>query len=126
MSARLIIEVPDALVRRTKTVLTTEIPVPAGSLATSPAMRRDYEATVHRGEDVADACTYRHHDVDHPALIRLTPDPDPGLSWAHQDVLTVCRCCAYQDGHLYEEMRGQARTSGHVGVELMQEDGSWV
>lgn len=126
MSVRLTFDIPDALIRRTKTVLATEIPVPAGSLTTSAALRADYDATVHRGEDGADACTYRHHDVDHPALIRLTPDPDPALSWAHQDVLTVCRCCAYQDGHLYEEMRGQARTSGHVEVELRQADGSWL
>jgi len=130
MTVRLTFDLPTDVTRRalrcTAVRLTTEIPLPVGALTTSAAMRADYEATVHRGEDIADACTYLHHDVDHPATIRLTPDPDPGLSWAHQDVLTVCRCCAYEGGHLYEEMRGQARTSGHVDVELMQEDGSWV
>jgi len=127
MTARLTFTIPDALVRRTRTLLDLEIPVPSGSLATSAATRADYEATLHRGEDgAADVCSYRYHDVDHPATIRLTPDPDPGLSWAHKDVLTVCRCCAYEGGHIYEEMRGQARTSGHVGVELRQTDGSWV
>jgi hypothetical protein len=124
MTVRLTI--PDAVIRRQRVFMLAEIPVPSGSLATSPAMLRDYAATVHRDEDGPEVCTYRHHDVDHAATIRLTPDPSPELTWAHQDVLTVCRCCAYEGGHLYEEMRGQARTSGHVGVELQQEDGSWV
>lgn len=126
MTVRLTFTIPDALVRRGRVLLVSDIPVPAGSLATSPAMRRDYEAAMHRVVEGPEPCTYRHHDVDHPALIRLTPDPDPALSWAHQDVLTVCRCCAFDEGHLYEEMRGQARTSGHVGVELRQDDGRWV
>jgi hypothetical protein len=127
MTTRLTFDIPDALVRRTKTVLTAEIPVPSGSLATSAALLADYDETAHRGEAGADACTYRTHDVDHPATIRLTPDPDlPEAPFAHQDVLTVCRCCAYEGGHLYEEMRGEARVSGHVEVELRQADGSWL
>lgn len=74
-----------------------------------------------------DGCTWRDHDAGvHFATVRLTPDPDPDLAVAHQDELEVCTCCAFEAGHLYEEMRGQARTSGHVAVELRQLDGSWV
>jgi len=111
---------------RTAVLLTAKIPVPAGSLTVVGEVRADYEHAAQRGETGADPCTYRHHDEDHPATIRLTPDPDRYLSWAHEDVMTVCFCCAYADGHLYEEMRGQCRTSGHVGVELRQDDGRWI
>ncbi|MFD6069313.1 hypothetical protein [Amycolatopsis lurida] len=98
-------------------------------LETSKATRRLWDEVAHQGEDGADVCTYRHHDEPHPATIRLTPDPDLELvhaGTAHVDVMTVCRCCAYEAGHLYEEMRGQCRTSGEVGVELRQSDGRWI
>ena len=107
-------------------VLTTKIPVPAGSLATAGEVRASYDHTHHTGEQGADICQYRVHDEDHPATVRLKPDPDPYLSWAHEDEMTVCWCCAFAGGHLYEEMRGQCRTSGHVGVELRQADGRWL
>lgn len=127
MTVRLTFDIPDALVRRTKTVLDVEIPVPAGSLSTSAALLADYDETAHRGEGGAEACGYRVHEVDHPATVRLTPDPDLGEApFAHTEQVTVCRCCAFERGHLYEEMRGEARTSGHVEVELRQADGSWL
>ncbi|MFD5245064.1 hypothetical protein ACFWIW_10995 [Amycolatopsis sp. NPDC058340] len=95
----------------------------------SPALRAEWTEVAHQGEDGADVCIYRHHDEPHAATIRLTPDPDPDLvhaGTAHVDEMTVCRCCAYEAGHLYEEMRGQCRTSGEVGVELRQSDGRWI
>lgn len=94
----------------------------------SPALRAEWSEVAHQGEDGADVCTYRVHDEPHPATIRLTPDPDPDLvhaGTAHTEQQTVCWCCAYKAGHLYEEMRGQCRTSGEVGVELRQSNGAW-
>jgi len=109
--------------------LTTHVP---------PAQRKELPADFglcrlagrHRADRLAieagaDPCTYRYHDVDHPATVQLTPDPDPELSWAHTDQLTVCTCCAYVEGHLFEEMTGQVRRGGDVVVELRQADGSW-
>lgn len=102
----------------------------APAIVGSPALRAEYDEVAHWGEDGADVCTYRHHeDGPHLATIRLTPDPDEDLvhaGTAHTEQRTVCRCCAYEAGHLYEEMRGQARTSGHVGVELRQQSGEWI
>lgn len=95
----------------------------------SPATRADYAEVAHWGEDGAEACEYRVHDEPHPATIRLTPDPDPDLvhaGTAHTEQRVVCHCCAYKAGHLYEEMRGQCRTSGDVGVELRQPNGAWI
>lgn len=111
---------------RSAVLLTMKIAVPAGSLAEPGAALAHYAHAGHVGEVGADACTYRAHDEDHPATIRLTPDPDKFLRWAHEDVMTVCWCCAFASGHLYDEMRGQCRTSGHVGVELRQDDGRWL
>jgi hypothetical protein len=95
----------------------------------SRALRADYDGTVHRGEQGAEACTYRdHEDEPHPATVRLTPDPDEDLVFTgnpHTEERTVCTCCAFREGHLYEEMLGQARTNGHVGLELRQDDGKW-
>lgn len=96
----------------------------------SPALRAEYEEVAHWGEDGAEPCTYRAHETEpHPARIRLTPDPDEDVvhaGTAHTEQMTVCRCCAYEAGHLYEEMLGQARTSGHVEVELRQPSGEWI
>lgn len=111
---------------RTAVLMKSKILVPAGSLAVAGEARAHYDHAAHRGETGAEPCLYRVHDDDHAATVRLTPDPDQDRSWAHEDVLTVCWCCAFAGGHLYDEMRGQARTSGHVGVELRQDDGRWL
>lgn len=95
----------------------------------SPALRADWSEVAHWGEDGADACTYRHHDEPHPATIRLTPDPDPELvatGSPHTEQLIVCRCCAFQVGHIFEEMANQVRRGGDVEVELRQPNGAWI
>lgn len=95
----------------------------------SPALRAEWDAVAHQGEDGADVCTYRVHDEPHPATIRLTPDPDPELvatGSPHTEQLIVCRCCAFQVGHIFEEMANQVRRGGDVEVELRQPDGRWI
>lgn len=71
----------------------------------------------------------RCNEIGHYATVRLTADPDPDLHDPHEGVHEVCPCCAFPQGRpggLYEEMRAQARTSGHVEVELRQPEGSWI
>lgn len=99
------------------------------SLANSPQLRADWDAAAHRGERNANPCTYLVHEENHPATVRLTPDPDPVLVATgnpHTDQKTVCQCCAFQRGHLYEEMANQVRRGGDVVVELRREDGKWT
>lgn len=75
-----------------------------------------------------DPCA-RCNEVGHFATVRLTADPERGLRGGHEGVHEVCPCCAFpqgQAGGLYEEMRGQARTSGYVVVELRQPTGEWI
>ena len=70
------------------------------------------------------ACTWRDHDGGvHFATVRLTPDPADADGY--QDVMEVCTCCAFEVDHIYDAMRSQARTSGHVAVALRQPDGTW-
>jgi len=98
-------------------------------LETSKATRKLWDEVAHRPEVGADVCDYRVHDENHPATIRLAPDPDPELvatGSPHTEQYVVCHCCAFGTGHLYEEMLGQCRTSGHVAVELRQSDGRWI
>ncbi|MEA5366044.1 hypothetical protein VA596_41405 [Amycolatopsis sp., V23-08] len=74
-----------------------------------------------------DPCT-RCNEIGHFATVRLTADPERGLRGAHEGLHEVCPCCAFPQGKagLYDVMRGQARTSGYVGVELRQPNGRWV
>lgn len=74
-----------------------------------------------------DACTWRDHGGGvHFATVRLTPDPRIGLDGAHTDEMEVCRCCAFETDHIYEAMRSQARSNGHVEVALRQPTGEWI
>lgn len=74
-----------------------------------------------------DACTWRDHDDGvHFATVRLSPDPAPGLDGAYADELEVCRCCAFETDHIYEAMRSQACSNGHVEVALRQPTGEWI
>lgn len=94
----------------------------------SPALRAEWSEVAHQGETGADACDYRVHNEPHPATVRLTPAPDPELvatGSPHTEPLTVCRCCAFKHGHLYEEMANQVRRGSDVEVELRQPSGEW-